>query len=734
MRTLLSQFCEEFEGVVRPILRPLQRSTDTLGAATPGLPARQILPGLRDARHGLEALAEKVAGQQAYVLIFGPLKSGKSTLMNAMSAAYVSEVTCLPAYPCMVYVSHSESRELKVTRYSGDTSTYSDPSALRLALTRAHGELAQRIRDVEGDGGGEAFDPGVHFPEAIRRVDVRVPAGQLAQSSAVLVDTPGLYTRMKFGYDRMTRDFRDTAACAVFVVKTDNLFLEQVFDEFNRLLELFGRIFLVVNLDTTKKDLRPDGSLAPSLEREDPVRIIEAFESLSMDAPLRAALDEGRLRIYPVDLLRAASRRIKAGAHDGLEPLDVPAEEALDRAKQADFDVFLSDLTEYLNSTDYLVAFLGDSLKHAESLLGDAAALCATEPVRALGLEVDALKSERETAGAVLARAERAESFEWRKAFADLRGKCAAATRERAREIEERTENALAGVLDRWFAGDDSLAHLLERDARSLLSSCQEELAPAVLRGLTDRTGDGAAGATVPVEVRAALNALAISLDVVSRTALRSVGTEGKVDVAPPRVSVADIPVRKGFWDWVLFRSQAAVRRRLFGGAGGAASDKPANRIPRALKAKRLGDPARQALRGMLAAHIEKAFPHAFEGLVERMVGDYAATAVDSVRGAVGAKRTECEGRLAEVEARLAETGRVREDLATLETAVASATQEVSSLTRRYGETDPLLLKQPVPEPAPVVEPTDVDAGAPESVIPPLPAETTDVANETAAA
>ena len=34
-----------------------------------------------------------------YVMIFGPLKSGKSTLMNAIAAAYVSEVSSLPAYP-----------------------------------------------------------------------------------------------------------------------------------------------------------------------------------------------------------------------------------------------------------------------------------------------------------------------------------------------------------------------------------------------------------------------------------------------------------------------------------------------------------------------------------------------------------------------------------------------------------------------------------------------------------
>src|SRR5690606_21895934 len=145
----------------------------------------------------------------------------------------------------------------------------------------------------------EPFDPAVHMPHAIRRIDVKVAIEDLVQSKAVLVDTPGLYTRMRFGYDRMTRDFRDSAACAIFIVKTDNLFLEQVFDEFGDLLELFSRIFLIVNVDSTKKDLRPDGTLAPSLEQRDPHAVIHAFEHLAMTPPLQRAVEEGRLNIYP---------------------------------------------------------------------------------------------------------------------------------------------------------------------------------------------------------------------------------------------------------------------------------------------------------------------------------------------------------------------------------------------------------------------------------------------------
>ena len=236
MRTLLSHFCESFDEIVRPVIEPLAGSAQALGEASAELPGREVRAELLELRHQIEVLVNKVAEQQAYVLIFGPLKSGKSTLMNALASTYVSEVSSLPAYPCMVYLSHSDERQFDITRYNGKRERFTDPTALYVHINRAHGELAERIRETEERGG--TFDPAMHFPEAIRKIDVRIPAGDLHNSGAVLVDTPGLYSRMKFGYDRMTREFRDSASCAIFIVKSDNLFLEQVFAEFEDLLDL----------------------------------------------------------------------------------------------------------------------------------------------------------------------------------------------------------------------------------------------------------------------------------------------------------------------------------------------------------------------------------------------------------------------------------------------------------------------------------------------------------------
>src|SRR5690606_4486904 len=150
--------------------------------------------------------------------------------MNAIAGAYVSEVSSLPAYPALVYVKHGEERSFEATTYEGKKRSFTDNVEMTDAVQEDHTRLASAILDVERRG--EQFDPRRHYPEAIRRMDVEIPAPDLAESGTVLVDTPGLYSRMKFGYDQMTRDFRDTAACAIFVVKTDNLFFEKVFEEF----------------------------------------------------------------------------------------------------------------------------------------------------------------------------------------------------------------------------------------------------------------------------------------------------------------------------------------------------------------------------------------------------------------------------------------------------------------------------------------------------------------------
>ncbi len=700
MRTLLSQFCEEFEAVIRPLLAPLDRANECLGSAARDLPGREILGDLTDVTQQLEMLADKVSEQQAYVLIFGPLKSGKSTLMNALSSSYVSEVTSLPAYPCMVYVSHADRRQFTVTRYDGDTIVFTDPAALRMHISRAHADLAERVRDgIETE---EVFDPTLHFKQAIRRIDVKARAGNLARSGAVLVDTPGLYSRMKFGYDRMTREFRNAAACAIFVVKSDNLFLEQVFEECNDLLELFSRIFLVVNLDSGKRDLEADGTLIPSLESEDPLRIIEAFQALVMSPSLKHAMDEGRLRIYPVDILQAASRRLLAArAADG-ESVDVPAPAKV--RGQANFEAFLQDLTDYLNSTDYLVAFLGDSLRRANSLLGETADLCSHPSISRLRSSVSELGREREDALRRHAAAARLADIDWTPIFGELFEKLSTTVREPARRVGERTTMKLDEAIDKWFLTDAALQTLVEDELTSVFLAYQQEIATLVRGELGDRVEAGRAALRVHSDTTADLEASGLDLSTIGRAALGSLDGDVLVQTVHPPLESEHVPVKKSLLDWILFRSTSLVQRRLLG-----PPEHPSLRIPVALKARRLGPTARDAIRRALDRYEGNFFADTIRRIEHKLLGDYERATVDLIRVAVENERLSLEGRLARLDAELAHRRSVLAGLDRLSEATREAVVSIDDLTERYGKTEPHMLIQPL-SPAELPRPASIQA------------------------
>lgn len=702
MQTVLSQFCEEFEGRVRPVLEPLDRFASSLGQTQDDTAARSVLPALLSARHRLRALMEKVERQQAYVIIFGPLKSGKSTLMNAMSGAYVSEVTTLPAYPCMVYFSHAEQRELVLTRYDGSTERLGDVADMRTQMNTAHGELSEAIRACEGRG--EEFEPVVHLPRAVRRVDVRTPAEQLAGSGAVLVDTPGLYSRMKFGYDLMTRECRDSAASAVFVVKTDNLFLEQVFAEFSDLLRLFSRIFLVVNLDSTKQDLQPDGSLGSSLECVDPKQIVEAFERLAMNAALKEARDDGRLRIYPIDLLRAASKRLRAGhavhEHDG------------DGAEADDFSRFLADLTQYLNSTDYLVAFLGDSLRQGSAILDELRSLTSSPPVVELSRQVEELEKDRGERVARAAALAKLASFGWDGALGVVRDDVERITIERSTAVRNETGEKADAALAAWFESDQSFGQLLREGLGGVLDGYRDQVA-AIAREVTQTVlGSDVAVATALREQRGELGRAQVDLTSVARGTLSALPAAAPRTEAPKLdVPVAVVQVKKTIWDHLLLRSQASVRRRLLG--PDAAPEKP---LPRKVKQKRLG-----ATRVVLGEVLRARFARFATEVAKETVSDAFAHASGALVGAfrreVEARRNENTAALERGDERLQSLSRARDELRELLAGVELASGAIERLTERFVDTSPttLLLAAPVTDIGVAVASSDAEPESPQA-------------------
>ena len=679
MRTVLSEFCEAFDADLRPILDPVQHAAEALAAAPEDVSAKRVLPALRDLRHQIQQLIDKVAEQQAYVLIFGPIKSGKSTFMNALSAAYVSEVTCLPAYPCMVYVSHADEPGFKVTHYDGRESTFTHRDALREVVADGHYQLTRRLREAEL--AGETFDPAVHMPDAIRKVDIKLDIPDLAQSGAVLVDTPGLYTRMKFGYDRMTRDFRNAAACAIFIVKTDNLFLEQVFDEFGELLELFSRIFLVVNLDSTKKDLLPDGTLAPSLEHESPWEIIEAFENLSMSAPLKEAAEDGRLSIYPVDLLRAASRRIMSRREDGAAQPD--GETKVD----ADFDLLLEDLTDYLNSNEYLKAFLRDSLRRSRTLLGEMNIAVDDESVHALGREVEALGRSCDETRTTVETLDRLRHIQWRDHVQGLVPWLLERVGRLAAHVKADAQEPVGQAIEAWFQGNESLHRLVDERLLPIFASAHARLTADAEEALKHRVSEDVAGLTATEDLLADLEAVGLKMREIAETALSGLKANATVESPAPILSSDEIPVRRSVADWLLMRSGTAVRRRLFGPA-----DHPDAELEAAIKASRLGEPAREAIRDATASQLERMINRLAEALPEQLVRGYAERFEHEIGARLERAREDASGRLERLGTRLRVTREAHERLTALRDTLGTVGKSVDTLMERFAQTDPATL------------------------------------------
>ena len=665
MRTLLRRFSEDFLRSVQPLVRTLEEADQKLSSASEGLPVASLLPDLRDTRHHLQVLADKVEEQQAYILIFGPLKSGKSTLMNAISAAYVSEVSALPAYPCMVYVAHGDSQQYTITRFDGSQKVVTDPVSLQIEIRRAHNELADALREVEGRG--EQFDPALHYPRGIRRIDVRLPAESLKASGTMLVDTPGLFSRMKFGYDRMTRDFRDSATCAVFVVKSDNLYLENVFTEFDELLDLFSRIFLIVNIDSSKKDLGPEGELVPSLEQTDPQRIVEAFENYAMSSGLKRAAEEGRVQIYPIDLLRAARKRL-------LPELELDEAEAEAHLGLASFQGFLGDLTTFLNSTEYLETFMSDSLRRADTLTGELTDILDRDEVSDLRRRLSSLEGERSEAKRRFDAVGNLRAFAWDAAIDDLGDRLATLVQERARDSARNTTEELDAVLDDWFQSNASLQSLFDDDVEPRLGAHRNELTRYVRETLA-READVTTGVRVTPDIESALNLAGIEAGEITRASLENVCAWTAPEKIGLGITTRDIPVKKTLWDWLFLRSATSVRRRLFG-----PSNSPALELAPQFKRTRLGDAGLEALRSGIDRQKDRFFAETNEKVRESILTEYAQAMSQRLGEELEQRGQAVESELTRLEGEIARVGGLLEGLDALGADVQTARTGVNAL------------------------------------------------------
>jgi hypothetical protein len=436
---------------------------------------------------------------------------------------------------------------------------------------------------------------------------------------------------MNFGYDVLTREFRDSAACAVFVVKTDNLYLEQVFAEFNQLLGLFSRIFLVINVDSSKRDLQPDGTLSPSAESRNPQQIIEAFKTLSMAGPLRTAYEDGRLRLHAVDLLSAASAFLKPSPDSHALATTSTSQNshypsnghhaapAFDDEHRTAFDSFLADLTDYLNSSDYTVEFMRDSLRQGSTLCGEMREVCEGPEMKELAGQQAALAGEMSDLQEKIAITERLLGVDWETTFDQVRTENAKAIDRAARERAETLVKEMTAALDEWYGSDASLHDLTARHWNPLLSAAARDLAEESRTRLRSLLGGQLGGAEPAAAVMTDLHAIDFALAPIAQAALPALTGADVTEAYPMAIKAEHVPVKKSFGDWMLFRKIATVRRRLFG------EDLQQSIAPEIKTGRLPADTTRAAFVEMSTATVKEKFPELPAKYAGTLAAAYAA-------------------------------------------------------------------------------------------------------------
>ncbi|HKJ89778.1 MAG TPA: GTPase domain-containing protein [Oceanipulchritudo sp.] len=694
LRVELKEFCQQFSTSLKPFSRSLDDTLQALRDVKADEGVQPVLDELLENRHRLKILQDKAHQQHAYLVIFGPLKSGKSTLMNAISGSYVSEVTSLPAYPCLVYVHEGDEHRIATTTFNGDEATFPSARNLNEHVQAAHEELAERIR--QADESNLSFNPAQDYKEAIRRIDFTLPAPYLRESGTILVDTPGLYAKMRYNYGQLTRDFRDTAACAVFVVKTDNLFFERVFEEFADLLEVFSRVFLVVNIDSTKQDLGPDGELQPSLERENPRKIIETFENLTVSAQIRSAIHDGRLRIYAIDLLHTAQQSLQ-GQQDGESATDGEAiavdeesgmedtpeeplqEEETDAGQtgRIGFPAFLKDLTDYLNSSDYLVEFMADSLRQTSSILRETGEQSRSSRMQTFRDGIEALRETSGRLDAQLSEVRQLREDSWDGPMDELTREIRQQINEHAGSILPELKESAQTEVDAWLETDGSLQSLLEYRLQPLIrKACHESRQRA--RGLIDGAcATRNSGLRLSAGLVGRIHGIGLQFDDIYPQFQPRVGEtfSEEFELPDPETIHDPLPLRKTFLDYLLFRSPAKIQKLVFGDEVPSTKD-----VPAAVKTKRFGEAAVSALHDSVTAYIETTFREQLEEPADNLLEAYRKLFHEQASERLKSKADELEKEARQARKRLESRRLVAEAMDSLDANSRTLAEEMGNL------------------------------------------------------
>jgi hypothetical protein len=149
------------------------------------------------------------------------------------------------------------------------------------------------------------------------------------------------------------------------------------------------------------------------------------------------------------------------------------------------------------------------------------------------------------------------------------------------------------------------------------------------------------------------------------------------------KLNADQIPVRRGFWDWLLMRSQATVRKRMFG-----PSEAPSLPVTAVMKAKRIVQAGREAIDNVTAEQFKVLMNTDSTGLPTELVGNFVAKFSGPMKDAISACQQAATEKLAELDTRLADVQNILAGFTTLGEHVDKTAAAVEGMKDRFGFED----------------------------------------------
>jgi hypothetical protein len=398
-----------------------------------------------------------------------------------------------------------------------------------------------------------------------------------------------------------------------------------------------------------------------------------------MSTPLKQAREEGRLKIYPADLMNAASRRLSANFDEADPPVETDG-------RQATFEGFLGDLTDYLDSDEYLVAFLGDSLRQAENLVTGLRRLLADDAVTEMEQRIVELESVRDAAKARTQSIAKLQAFSWNPKFQELQSELESSSSEEEDYLGEKTEGELDQVITDWFRETSSLKSLVESEVSQVLRNLQAEIVSTQMSALRRRINRLPAGLEIPRELLASATDCGVELTGIGKEAVSMIDGGAAIEHAEIPLQRSAIPVKKSFWDWILFRNVDKVRSRVLGTKG-------EHRLTRTQKQKRLGTQGQAFMKAETADASLDFLGRSGPRIAQWLTQSYAHFGIKLLAEKLDNAAAAAESELAQAIEELSKVAALAQSLRELGVVLGKAEGGLDSLSDRYATTDPNLLE-----------------------------------------